>query len=317
MQRGRPDVGHVVVPEPGPAGRPRPPGPGYPRAVQRLFQLARIATLVAGGVYLGYGALLWWFQERLLFQPPGGIAKDALDQAAAEVGARPLALTASDGTPLYAWHRPARHGPGERPRLAIYFGGNAEVLSDNQPLQRLLLKAGFDVLTLSYRGYPGSGGAPSERGLGLDAEAAWAWATGDGGYPPERVLLYGRSLGGGVAGLLAAGPANPAGLVLESTFASVTGVARTVAPGYPVTWLLRNPFDTEARAPELGVPVFLAHSTDDEVIPIDLGGRRLAKVVADVEYHEVSGLGHNDPIPLQRPEVGQALLAFLDRVVPR
>jgi pimeloyl-ACP methyl ester carboxylesterase len=284
----------------------------------RALQVARVVLLVAAGVYVGWGAILWWFQERLLFLPPGGIGRDALDQAAAEVGAKPVELRASDGTALYAWHRTARRNPPDRARLAVYFGGNAEVVSDALPLHRLLLQAGFDVLAVSYRGYPGSEGSPSEAGLGLDADAAWAWATGPGGYPPDRVVLYGRSLGGGVASLLAAGPANPAAMVLESTFSSVTEVAGArVARGYPVRWLLRNPFDSRARAPEFGVPVFVMHSTDDEVIPHALGGARLAEVIADAELHVVSGLGHNDPIPLHRPEVRDALLAFLDRAAPR
>lgn len=285
--------------------------------MQRLLQVVRATVLVAAGVYVGWGALLWWFQERLLFLPPGGIGRDALDQAAVEVGATPLDLTAADGVRVYAWHRPAARRPERRPRLAVYFGGNAEVVSDNLPLHRLLLGAGFDVLALSYRGYPGSDGAPSEAGLGRDAEAAWGWATGPGGFPPDRIVLYGRSLGGGVAAQLAAGPANPAGMVLESTFSSVTEIARSsVARGYPVSWLLRNPFDSRARAPQFAVPVFVAHSTDDEVIPAALGGRRLAEVIADVELHEVSGLGHNDGIPLRDVAVRDALLAFLDRVVP-
>lgn len=284
--------------------------------MHRALQALRFATLVVGGPYVGWGLLLWWLQDRLLFSAPGGIDREALDQAAAEVGARTLDLAASDGTPLYAWHRAAPREPGRRPRLALYFGGNAEVVSDNQPVHRLLLQAGFDVLALSYRGYPGSGGRPSERGLGRDAEAAWAWATGPGGFPPDRVVLYGRSLGGGVAALLAAGPANPAAMVLESTFSSVSEVAGAgIARAYPVTWLIRHPFDSRARAPQFGVPVFVMHSAADEVVPAALGGRRLAERIADVELHEVDGLGHNDPIPLRREEVGRALLAFLDRAV--
>lgn len=284
--------------------------------MSRWVRVLRSVVVIAVGVYVGYGALLWWLQERLLFPAPGGIGRDALDGAAAEVGARPLELVGADGVKVYAWHRPAQRPAGQSPRLIVYFGGNGEVLSDNLSLQRLFLQSGFDVLTLSYRGYPGSEGQPSEVGLGLDAEAAWAWATGPGGFAPDRVVLYGRSLGGGVAAMLAAGPANPAAMVLESTFSSVREVAATVARGYPVSWLLRHPFDTRARAPQFGVPVFLMHSTDDEVVPIDLGGRPLSQVIADVEYHEVQGLGHNDPVPLRYKDVRGALVAFLDRTVP-
>jgi hypothetical protein len=130
------------------------------------------------------------------------------------------------------------------------------------------------------------------------------------------VVLYGRSLGGGVASKLAAGPANPAAMVLESTFSSLTEVARAhLSLPYPLSWLLRSPFDSRSRAPQFGVPVFVMHSDDDEVIPFAVGGKRLVDVIADVEFHEVRGLGHNDPIPVHEESVRAALLAFLDRVV--
>ena len=85
--------------------------------------------MVAIGTYIGVGALLYALQDRLIYPAPGGIERGSLDAAAAEVGARPLDLRASDGTRLYAWHL---QSTGER--LVLYFHGNGEVLTDSVPL---------------------------------------------------------------------------------------------------------------------------------------------------------------------------------------
>jgi alpha-beta hydrolase superfamily lysophospholipase len=215
-----------------------------------------------------------------VFPAPGGIGRDALDQAAAEYGATPLDLYASDGTRLYGWHVRSSGN-----RLVLYLHGNGEVVTSYVPLYRILARHGWDVLAVAYRGYPGSDGHPSEAGLGLDAEAAWQWASER--YRPERIVVH-----------------------------SVRDLARRTAPLYPVDWLLRNPFDTRSRAPRLGVPVLLLHSSDDEVVPVELGGRALRGLIAEVEYVETSGLSHQYCLPVSDASVRKVYLAFLDRLVP-
>ena len=259
--------------------------------------------------YLGYGALLWFMQDRMVFPAPGGIDREALDQAAREVGAIPVTFEADDGVRLYGWHRRKSSD-----RLVIYFPGNAETVAANIALQRLLLASDWDVFALAYRGYPGSEGRPTEAGVALDALAAWAWAIGR--YPPERIVLHGRSLGGGVAAHLAE-DRNPAGLVLESTFVSALALARQRAPVYPVDKMFRHPFDTRSRAPRVGVPTLLMHSRDDRVIPVDLGGRALQPYFAEAEYHETGQWGHGHCLPVVERELRRAYLSFLEARVPR
>lgn len=277
-----------------------------------LKRVIRVLILALIGGYVGIGVALWAIQDRLLFPIPGGIGRDSLDANAAELGATTLDLVSSDGVDLYAWNLRSNGT-----RLVLYLHGNGEVLTSYTPLYRMLLRNGWDVLALAYRGYPGSGGSPSEVGLGLDAEAAWRWAVGPGGYAPDRIIVHGRSLGGGVAAILVDGDANPAGLVMESTFTSVRELAKGVAPIYPVDWLLRNPFDTRARAPRLGVPVLVMHSRDDVVIPIDKGGRALRGLFAEAEYEETAGYSHQDCLPVADPNLRRVYLGFLERLVPR
>jgi fermentation-respiration switch protein FrsA (DUF1100 family) len=270
--------------------------------------LAFLLTFVIAG-YLGYGLLLYVLQDRMVFPAPG-IDRGTLEIAAAEVGARGVDLVASDGVRLYGWHRTKGHD-----RVILYFHGNGETVAGNVGLQRLLLNAGWDVFALAYRGYPGSEGAPSERGVVRDALAAWDWAVASG-YEPDRVVLHGRSLGGAVAAHLAE-QRNPAALVLESTFVSVKAMAKRQAPLYPVDWLLRHPFDTIERLPRIGVPTLVMHSRDDEVVPVHLGGRELHLRLAEGVYHETGGYGHDDCLPVVDPALRQVYLAFLDKRVPR
>ena len=261
--------------------------------------------------YLFYVGLLWLVQDRLVFPAPGGIDRSALDQAAREVGAVPLTLLAEDGTQLYAWHRSVNAN-----RLIIYLPGNGETVAENMALHRVLLRDGWDVLALAYRGYPGSEGSPSESGVVQDALAAWAWATGAGGFSASRIVIHGRSLGGGVATHLAE-LRNPAGLVLESTFVSVRALAQRTAPLAPVSLILRHPFDNATLAPRVGVPVFVTHSRSDEVIPFELGGSALLPFLAEATFVETEGYGHAHCLVVADRKVREAYLDYLEGVVPR
>lgn len=275
-----------------------------------MRRLAGILALLLLG-YAAYGALLTWLQDALVFPVPGGIGRDQLDLVAAEQGATPLDLVASDGTPLYGWHRPA---PAGHRRALLYFHGNGETVAGNVPIQRLAARAGFDFLTVAYRGYPGSGGHPSESGLRLDARALWDHATATLGIPPERIVFHGRSLGGGVAIALAA-ETNPRAMILESTFHSMLELAQDRAPLLPVRLLFRHPFESWRLAPRVGVPVLQLHSRDDALIPVD-HARRLSERFAEARYLETEGLGHNDVLPAADPSMNAAWLAFVEEMVP-
>lgn len=282
------------------------------RWIKRLFYLAALALF---GVYLAVGAFLWVLQDRMIFPAPGGIGRDSLDAAAYEIGARPMDLTASDGARVYAWYLRTGRRTAGRERAVLYLHGNGERVSDYSPLYRLLVQHGFDVLAIAYRGYPGSEERPpSEEGLAIDARAAWDWLAER--YPHDRIVVHGRSLGGGVGARLVASDANPRALVLESTFSSVLQIAQRTAPVYPVSLMLQNHFDTRQLAPHLGVPVFIMHSRDDTLIPLALSAKALRPMIAEVEYEETSGLTHQDALPLSDPLLRSRYLAFLERMVP-
>jgi len=270
------------------------------RAVARLAA----ALLVLAALYAAPAALLWALQEGMLFPAPA-IPRALLDAEAARQGARPVSIQTADGLALYAWHTPA-DGDG----LVIYFHGNASSPADASRLRPHLAPRGYAILAPTYRGYPPSEGRPSEAGLIEDARAVWRYAVEALGHDPSRIILHGRSLGGGVATALAA-EVSPRALVLEGTFASVRDVAASRYPIYPVGALMRHPFDSVARAPQVRAPVLVVHGDADEIVPV-AHGRRLAQAFPDARYVELPGLGHNAPLVL-----GGALDAWLEVIEGR
>jgi len=263
---------------------------------------------LVGALYIGCGALLYAMQEAVIFPAPGGISVAALDEAAQEVGATPIRVTASDGASLYGWYR---SGGGDK--AVVYFHGNAATVLGTAGLMRQVNAKGWDFAVIAYRGYPGSEGhPPSEAGLLRDGRALWDYVTQERGIAPDRVVIHGRSLGGGVAAGLAA-EVESAGVVLESTFTSVLEMAQSSYPIYPVASLLKHPFDTRKRAISVGSPVLVLHSDGDRTIPVS-HGRALGPLFAYGSYVEIPGRGHNEGLVVDCPEGRSSYLDFLAKV---
>ncbi len=276
----------------------------------RRFVVGSIALIVGlvAVAYLGFGGLLYTMQDAMIFPAPGGISTAALDEAAAEVGATPIELETSDGVKLYGWYR-----SGGNKRAVVYFHGNAATVLGTVGLMRQVNAEGWDFAVVAYRGYPGSEGSPSEAGLLKDARAMWDYVRNNKGIAAEDIVIHGRSLGGGVAAGLAT-EVKPAALVLESTFTSVLDMATTGNPIYPVSRLLKHPFNTRERASAIGVPVLVMHSDGDHTIPVH-HGRALAKLFADARYVEIPRRDHNEGLIVNCPEGRKAYLDFLDQAL--
>jgi pimeloyl-ACP methyl ester carboxylesterase len=197
-------------------------------------------------------------EHQILFRPPQ-LSAQRLSRAAAQIGAEEVRLDAEDGVRLYGWR--LRAGGW---RAVLGFGGNATSVGADLSIYRRLLDAGFDLLQVNYRGYPGSEGSPSEEGLRRDARAAWNALTAE--IPPEHVTIYGKSLGGAVAVGLAA-EVQPRALVLCCTFESAVRLGAEALPWLPVRELMRNRFDSAALAPRVRCPVLILHGTADRTVP--------------------------------------------------
>lgn len=219
---------------------------------------------------LGYGGLLAaiYLMQRAIMYPVLQIER-TLPAAAGFPQAQEVMLATADGEKAIAWHVPARAG---KP-VVLFFHGNGEVLAWRVPRFRELVADGTGLIALSFRGYAGSTGTPSETGLIADGEAAYAFAATL--YAPARVVPWGYSLGSGVAVAIAAG--HPVGgLILEAPFTSTVDVAAAAFPFLPVRWLLRDRYHSDRRIGTVRAPVLLMHGEKDRVISIGFGERLFA-----------------------------------------
>jgi fermentation-respiration switch protein FrsA (DUF1100 family) len=157
----------------------------------------------------------------------------------------------------------------------------------------------------AYRGFAGNAGAPSAEGLVRDAEAALAHAAA-AGLPPGRIVLYGESLGTGVAARMAAGGAPWRAVVLDAPYTSLAGRAAEMYPWVPVRALIRHEFDTLDLMDRIAAPVLVLHGTDDRIIPVE-HGRALVAALPGARGVWVEGGTHF--LPPDR--VAAELAAFL------
>ncbi|MCH9003231.1 MAG: alpha/beta hydrolase [Planctomycetes bacterium] len=166
---------------------------------------------------------------------------------------------------------------------------------------------------VGYRGYGRSTGTPGEDGLYADAEAAWRYLTETRGERPDRIVLFGRSLGGAVAIELARRH-NPAALVVESTFTSLVDVGRHHYPLLPVSLIATHRFDSLSKIAGIACPKLFLHGTDDALIPIDLGRALYDAAQSPKRFLETPG-GHNNSGFTYSSEYTQLMTDFVNGAV--
>jgi fermentation-respiration switch protein FrsA (DUF1100 family) len=218
---------------------------------------------------LGYGgvlALMYVFQRALQYFP------DTTRTQPAQAGlpqAEEVTFPSDDGERLLAWYVPAHDGK----KLVLYFPGNAGGLDLRADRFNWLTADGTGLLALCYRGYGGSSGRPSEGGLIRDARAAYEFARAR--VPANRIVLFGESLGTGVAIALAA-EQPPAGLILDAPFTSAADVGANAYRFAPVRWLLKDPFHSDRRIRRITAPLLVLHGELDRIVPIGFAERLFA-----------------------------------------
>src|SRR5262247_3137376 len=201
--------------------------------------------------------------------------------------AQEIVLDTADGERVIVWHVPPR---GDKP-VVLYFHGNGGSLRGRVDRFRDLTADGSGLVALSYRGYGGSSGAPTEAGLVNDALAAYAFTRAR--YPAERIVLWGESLGTGVAVALAA--QKPVGhLILQSPFTSAADVGAQRYWFVPVRLLMKDQFHSDLRIGKVTAPVLVLHGERDDVVPIALAERLYSLINAPKRFVRFAQIGHND-----------------------
>lgn len=256
--------------------------------------------------YLGVCAYLYLFQDRILYVPsvefngtPDAIGLDYED----------VTLTASDNVKLHGWYV-----PHPQPRaVALFFHGNGGNISQRLESVSIFHQLRLSTFILDYHGYGRSGGRPSEQATYLDAQAAWEYLVNERGIAPERIIVFGRSLGGAVAAWLAARH-RPRAVVIESTFTSLPEVAAETYPLLPVRWLTRYRYCTLKNLRRVQCPVLIAHSRDDAVIPFHHGTRLYEALCGVKDFLELTG-PHNEGFLAHSEEYRHGIDRFISRVL--
>jgi fermentation-respiration switch protein FrsA (DUF1100 family) len=217
--------------------------------------------------YLGGLAFLFLLQRSFLFPVPVTV-RTAPDSAGLPE-AEEHVLTTADGEKVIIWHVPAKAGQP----VVLYFPGNGDCLTGIIGRLRQITAGGTGLVALSYRGYAGSSGAPSEQGLLWDAAAAYAFTAAR--YSADRIVAWGFSLGTGVAVALAT--EQPVGkLILEAPYTSTVDVAASLLRIVPVRLLMRDRFQSDERMARVKAPLLIMHGARDATIPISFGERLFA-----------------------------------------
>ena len=218
-------------------------------------------------------------------------------------------MIARDGTALHGWWL-----TGRGDQVLVWYHGNAGNISDRLDNASMLIRRlGVDVVLVDYRGYGASQGDPNEAGLYLDGLAVYDLVAARG-VPPERIVLFGRSLGAAVAVHVALErPA--AGLILESPFLSVRAMARAQYPFLP-TRLIRTRFDNEAKIGGVTIPTLLLHGERDRVVPYAHGRTLSERASPPTRFFTIEGAGHNDTVSIGGEPYVEAWATFLHELPP-
>jgi len=203
------------------------------------------------------------------------------------LAAEALSLESSGGVRLKGWWI---HGSGSK--ALLFFHGNAGNISHRLERVRILVESlGLDVFLVDYRGYGESSGKPSEEGLYADGEAISRAAT-ERGFPPDRIVLFGESLGCAVA--IETALRHPClALILETPFLSIAALAKEIYPFLPA-FLIRTRFDNEAKIARITVPKLIVAAERDDVVPPGHARRLFDLAAPPKDFYVIPGATHND-----------------------
>lgn len=257
---------------------------------------------LAAGLYLALMAVFFFTQRRILYYPTHTYT--SLSEAGASRSFRELAVRTRDGIDLKAWYAPAT----TKPFTLVFFHGNADSLRTAAQIADPYIAAGYGFLLAEYRGYSGLPGSPTETGLDEDGRA-YMQALIAAGVTPAHMILFGHSLGTGVAVEMAS-EFHAGGLMLLAPYLSIPKIAAAHFPFFPTSLLALDRFNNEAKISRIHAPLLIANGSEDQVISPSQGQKLYALANERKEFHSLQGRGHNDAfdqfVPLS--------LAWMERI---
>ncbi len=229
--------------------------------------------------------LTYLFQEKLIFLPTK-LSKEYVFEFSQPF--EEFFLTTDDGASLNAVHIRNNSVKG----VVLYFHGNSRNISSLKEEADLISRRGYDVIFIDYRTYGKSTGVLSEKAIHSDAQLFYDYALKH--YQEDEIILYGRSLGSGIATRLAA-KNKPHKLILESPFSTAIDAGKHRFPFFPVSWFSKYHFLSTTYVQEVTCPIFILHGTDDSVIPYKLGKKLYGSIPGTRKrMFPIAGGGHNN-----------------------
>jgi fermentation-respiration switch protein FrsA (DUF1100 family) len=266
-----------------------------------------IAVLIAAaiGFYVLLGVMLFLMQERMVFlaRLPGR----QLEATPRDAGFDYVDVNfeTADGFSLHGWYVYADNPRG----TVLFLHGNAGNISHRLDSIAIFHELGLDTFIIDYRGYGQSEGKPGEEGTYRDAEAAWEHLVTERGEDPARIVVFGRSIGGGVAAWLATRH-KAAALIVESSFTSAVEMAAHLYPFMPVRLISRLQYPVVDYVARAECPVLIVHSRDDEIIPFAMGKELYEAAPAPKAFIELAG-DHNNGFLLSGDHYREELAKFI------
>src|ERR1041384_559061 len=286
-----------------------------------LWRLVRIILLVCSGLIVVVMAV----EDKLIYFPskyPDGFWD--VDNIPSPKGSivpkvENCYFKTSDGLRLHGWfcspiHKGIDEAPIQSDMVMLWFHGNAGNITYRYEMIREMMELPVEVFIIDYRGYGKSEGTPTERGLYLDARAAWDYLTNTRGVPANRIIILGKSLGGAPAIDLAT-QVEPAGVIVQSSFTSARDMASSVLPFFPAV-LLRTKMGSINKIANVHCPKLFIHSPADEIVPYKLGRRLYEAAPEPKQFYEVKGAPHNMTYLVGAKPYFEALRQFIESCTP-
>lgn len=274
---------------------------------QSFLSKAWYYSKIAVTVYVLFLAVLFFMQRKLIYFP------DKTRPVAPE-GTIIANVKTQDGLDLQGWYFP----PQQSKPVIVFFHGNAANIFLRQQKVNEYLDAGYGVLLAEYRGFGGNPGDISEQGFYLDALSFIKWLEDRQALAPSGIVLYGESIGGGVAVEVAASLSregrSPFALVLEVPFTSLVDMARLYYPFVPVDFLLKDRFMNSEKIRDVRAPLLVVNGDRDEVIPFQQGQKLFEMAGEPKKYVKIPGGDHNN---LHRNGLQKYVLEFLAGIPSR
>lgn len=254
--------------------------------------------------YLAFLITIYFMQDRMLYYPEREISQTPKDIG---LEYEEVSLRTKDNVNISGWYITAKHEKG----VLLFCHGNAGNISHRLESISIFHNLGLSVLIFDYRGYGKSEGKPSEKGTYRDAESAWNYLVEVKQKSPDRIIVFGRSLGAAIAADIALKKI-PAGLILESSFMSVPEMGKKHYPWIPVKYVSKFHYSTIDKILSITCPKLIVHSPDDEIVPFEQGKSLFEKAVQPKEFLKIRG-GHNEGFLISGDLYREGLKSFVHK----